>query len=285
MRLIGFLGTLLLASLLHAAPPGNPLDIELVSEQRSIGAGAAFCLGLHLRHPAGFHTYWKHPGIVGLATQVEWDLPAGFVAGEIQWPAPEVVKMASYDAQGYQGETMLLIPLRAAPDLSAKTVTLTAKVSWMCCGTTCSPALKIPFTLTLPVAASASADPAAEPLFAHFRAQLPQADPAWQTAVTREQNSIILTLQAPAGKQPVPTVEGIRFFTADGQVDSNQEQQVAILSDGRIRLRLALSEFTPPHPATLPGVVAFPVGWHNADAPFHLEVNPKYAIPAPGSAL
>ena len=270
------LSVLFLPSLLHAGSADNPLDIELVSEQRSIRAGAPFYLGLHLRHPAGSHTYWKHPGIVGLATQVEWDLPPGFAAGEIQWPAPEVVKMASYDAQGYQGETLLLVPLTAPADLTIKTVTLAAKVSWMCCGNTCCPAAKVPFAVTLAVADAAEPDAATQPLFAKFRARLPQRDPAWQSTVRRERDTIVLTLQAPGPNRALAAAAGIRFFTADGQVDSNQKQQVEILSDGRLRMTLVLSETAPPHPATLPGVVAFPAGWQTDALPFQLEINPTY---------
>src|SRR5690606_2221484 len=104
MKWIMLVSLLALPSLVTADTAGNPLDIRLISETRSIRAGGTFFLGLHLRHPVGAHTYWKHPGIVGLATQIEWDLPAGFVAGPIQWPAPEPVKMAIYQAQGYHGE-------------------------------------------------------------------------------------------------------------------------------------------------------------------------------------
>lgn len=276
MRLTGLLSVLLMPCLLHAASGDNPLQVKLISELRSIRADSKFHLGLHLRHPPGFHSYWQHPGIVGLATSVEWDLPPGFVAGPIQWPAPVAVRMASYTAQGYQDETMLLIALAAPVTLTATAVTLTAKVSWMCCGKTCNPAARIPFAVTLPVAAAAEPDPATQPLFAKFRAQVPQPDPAWQAEVKREANAIILTLRAPAAIQPLPAASGVRFFTADGQVDSNQPQQVEILSDGRLRLQLALSESAPPPPATLPGVVTFPAGWHTGAPPLNLEINPGY---------
>ncbi len=277
MRFMVLLGVWLLPSLLPAESGGkNPLNIELISEMRSIRAGSSFCLGLHLRHPAGSHTYWKHPGVVGLATQVEWELPPGFTAGEIQWPAPAVVKMADYQAQGYQGETLVIIPLTAPAFLTTKTVVLTARVSWMCCGNTCHPAARIPFSVTLPVAAAAEPDPVTRPLFAKFRAQVPRRDPAWQAAANREQDRIVLTLQAPG---PIPArsdADGIHFFTADGQVDSNQKQQVDILSDGRIRMKLALAENAPPHAATLPGVVVLPGGCQGDGLPFQLEINPGY---------
>ena len=269
MRLIGLLATLLLPSLLHAGGAGNLLEIRLISETRSISAGKPFFLGLHLKHPPGSHTYWKNPGIVGLATKVEWELPPGFSAGEIQWPAPQVVKMASYEAQGYEGETLLIIPVTPPENLAAETATLTAKVSWMCCGKTCEPAVKIPFCVTFPVTSSGENDPTTHPLFEKFRALAPRRDPAWKTAVKREQGRIVLTLKPPAA---ISNPGGIHFFTSDGRVDSSQKQQVEILPDGTIRMTLAPSETAPRQPATLPGVVTFSDG----ESPLQLQINPEY---------
>lgn len=273
MRLLAIL---VLSPLLRAADDGNPLDIRLISEVRSIRAGGTFWLGLHLRHPAGAHTYWKHPGIVGLATQLEWDLPAGFTAGPIEWPAPETVRMAIYQAQGYHGETLLLIPVKAPADLSNGAVTLTARASWMCCAKTCHPAAKVPLAVTLPATGIAEPDPTTRPLFEKFRARVPKRNPAWKTTVARADREIVLTLQPPGARPATSNTAGIRFFTADGQVDSNQPQSVEILPNGGLRLRLALSETAPASPAKLPGVVVFPNGWPPGGPPLQLEIDPAY---------
>ena len=276
MRLCVLLYTLILPLTLHGETEKNPLDIRLISATQSITQGSEFWLGFHLRHPAGAHTYWKHPGIVGLATQVEWDLPAGFSAGLIQWPAPEMVTMAVYQAQGYHDETLLLIPFKSPPNLTESTVTLTAKVSWMCCAKSCHPAAKVPFSITLPVAATATPDPVNSQLFAKFRALVPKPDPSWRTTVARAKNEIILTIQPPATAPSTDSTTGIHFFTADGQVDSNRPQQIERLPNQAIRLTLAVSETAPADSPTLPGVVVFPAGWPIAGQPFHLEIEPTY---------
>ncbi|MES2477381.1 MAG: protein-disulfide reductase DsbD domain-containing protein [Verrucomicrobiota bacterium] len=269
MRFLGLLVALLLPWRLQASDAENPLTVRLISETKNIQAGQPFFLGLHLVHPSGSHSYWKHPGIVGIATRVEWDLPPGFRAGEIQWPAPQVVKMASYDAQGYEGETLLMVPITSPENLTAASVTLNAKASWMCCGKTCNPAVKIPFSITLAVADSAKIDPGTQPLFEKFRALVPRPDPAWKSSVKREEGHILLTLQPPAAiSNPI----GIRFFTADGQVDSNQKQLVEILPNGVIRMTLAISETAPDGSKTLPGVVSLPSG----ALPFPLEIDPAF---------
>jgi DsbC/DsbD-like thiol-disulfide interchange protein len=276
MRLTALFSALFVPALLHAQNAGNPLEVRLISATRSISAGKTLNLGLHLRHPAGSHSYWKHPGIVGLPTTVEWELPAGFKAGEIEWPAPAMVMMACYETQGYEGETLLMIPITVPEGLTAKSATLAAKVSWMCCGKTCMPAMKVPFSITLPVAASAEADPATQPMFKKFRPLVPVSNPACKTGVTRSEGNIVLTLKPsppnPVAKEP----GGIRFFTADGQVNSNEKQTTDVLPDGTIRMRLVLSEHAPKNPATLPGVVVFPAGWQSGGLPMQLEINPAY---------
>jgi DsbC/DsbD-like thiol-disulfide interchange protein len=203
---------------------------------------------------------------------VEWDLPPGFTAGEIQWPAPEVVKMASYAAQGSEGETLLMIPITAPAVSSNKPVTLAARVSWMCCGKTCKPAVEVPFSITLPFGDAVDPDPETQSLFEKFRAMLPMEDPKWDVAVKRETSQIVLMLTPPDSFAGLKGIDRIHFFTADGQVDSNQKQQVDVFPDGRILMRLAVAETSPEHAEALPRLVSFP----NGNSTVRLTINPKY---------
>lgn len=266
----------LLAAALMVLPAlaENPLSVKLVSEAKAIAPGQTFMVGLHLRPPQGFHTYWKHPGIVGLATSVEWSLPPGFRAGEIQWPAPETVKMARYTAQGYRGETLLMVPVTAPRDLTKSPVELTARVSWMCCGTQCHPAAKVPFTITLPVANAAEADATTRPLFEKFRAKLPAADPAWTTRFERIDDHIVLTLKSndPAVTRDVSELGALHFFTADGQVDSDCEQKVIIGPGQTLRLELPISASGPAAAKRLPGVLHAEKSWRRDGGSVDLEV-------------
>lgn len=266
----------LLAAALMVLPAlaENPLSVALVSEAKAIAPGQTFMVGLHLRPPQGFHTYWKHPGIVGLATSVEWSLPPGFSAGEIQWPAPETVKMARYTAQGYRGETLLMVPVTAPPDLSKSRVELTARVSWMCCGSQCHPAAKVPFTITLPVADTREADPATRPLFEKFRAKFPAADPAWSTRFERIDDHFVLILKSndPAVTRDVSELGTLRFFTADGQVDSDGGQTVTIGPGQTLRLELPVSASGPAAARGLPGVLHAEKSWRRDGRSADLEL-------------
>lgn len=249
----------------------EPLAVELISEVKVIAPGETFNVGLHLKPEAGYHTYWKHPGIVGVATTIEWDLPPGFKAGEIQWPAPETVDMAGHAAQGYRGETLLIVPITAPAELTGTGVNLTARASWMCCGKECNPGSDLPFPITLPVGKSSEANPENAPLFERFRALLPQADPAWSAEFTRGEKSIVLTLTStdPAVTRDVSELGEPRFFTADGQVDSEGKQQVTRGPGQVLQIVLPLSEHEksagPPS-----GTIVAAKSWRKAGGPVAL---------------
>jgi DsbC/DsbD-like thiol-disulfide interchange protein len=251
------------------------LRVELISDAATVVPGQIFFVGLHLQHPEGTHTYWKFPGIVGLATRIEWSPPEGVKVGEIQWPAPQKVMMAKYETQGYEGETLLMCPVILPPGFQAKTLTLNAKVSWMHCGKTCHPATDQPFSISLPVGDVAEANASHELLFKKFHSKIPTASTEWKTiSVERKADKIILTLE------PVLRIRDpfwndhppVRFFTSDGQVDSDQDQEIQVSLEGVIVMTLAASSTGPKNPKTLPGVIEIPTG----KAPRYIEINPVY---------
>src|SRR6478735_7591528 len=58
-----------------------------------VAPGKQVWVGLQLAHQPEWHTYWKNPGDSGLATQLEWTLPAGVTAGDIAWPVPKKIPL------------------------------------------------------------------------------------------------------------------------------------------------------------------------------------------------
>ena len=75
-----------------------------------IQPGQAIELGLLIEHQPEWHTYWKNPGDSGLATQLEWQLPPGWDAGDIAWPTPHPIRIGNLVNYGYEGR--VLLPVR-----------------------------------------------------------------------------------------------------------------------------------------------------------------------------
>ena len=103
------------------------LSISLISEVKSIQPGESFKVGVKIKHDPGFHTYWKSSGIVGVSTQVKWDLPEGFEVSSIHWPYPELSKMAEYPCFGYERDIVLFMTVTPAKMINEKSVTLKSK--------------------------------------------------------------------------------------------------------------------------------------------------------------
>lgn len=246
--------------------------MELLSDSPAIVPGEALTLGLIISPEAGHHTYWRGPGIVGVATSISWELPEGFEPGPLLWPAPEKVDMAGITANGYRGQTILLTEIRIPETLPGKTFTLRARVAWMSCATTCNPGVT-DFTLTLPAATpgtSVSEIPATSAIrkqFQSVRASIPGAAPdEWTARISRpDKHTIALTLTIP-GLDPDHT-DGIRFFCDDMQVNSDKPTHFSWIdpATGTFALRFTRPDFAPKNPPRFSGVLQSPVPWPSLD--------------------
>jgi DsbC/DsbD-like thiol-disulfide interchange protein len=265
MSFLFCLGFLLFFSSLQAA---TGLSVQLVSEVRQICPGQPFYLGLYLVPEPGWHTYWQQPGIVGIATQVRWELPPGFQAGPLLYPAPERTKMYHITAQGYDRAVLLQAQITPPLQLPDQALTFTAHASWMCCGPSCHPGQEA-FHLQLPVqpaGATAKPDPHWQPLFEKERQTFPQPSRHWQASAEQKGLQVQLHIR-PHGKEARSLDQlgknNLIFFTEDGWINTDSLQQLTPQSDGSIILTLTRNDLfseknTPTH---LHGILYRPDGW------------------------
>ncbi len=193
---------------LFGGAPGEASTVaSLVAEAKSIAPGQSFTLALQLKHPAGWHSYYKNSGGIELSPTIEWQLPAGFTAGPIQWPTPTIKDGDFGKSFVYPGSPALLVDITAPASLQAgQTAALTAKASWQMCSESCMNEEK-DFSLTLPVAATAAADPAQADFFRAARGKIPQPNASWTLSAYPAGGNFVLRLspRAAAGvAQPAP---------------------------------------------------------------------------------
>ena len=118
--------------------------VSLVSERPYLVAGQSARFALKLVPDDGWHTYWKNPGDTGIASQLSWQLPADFRAGDLEWPVPERIDYQGATNFGYHGETWLFNQLAIPPsaknnDSSPTEITLKAQAQWLLCKEICIP--------------------------------------------------------------------------------------------------------------------------------------------------
>ncbi|HUO58579.1 MAG TPA: protein-disulfide reductase DsbD domain-containing protein [bacterium] len=132
------------------------LKVELLPELPSIQPGGSVTLGFHFRIQRGWHIYWQNPGDSGQTPSIQWTLPDGFTAGEIQWPTPERLTSPKIADYGYTNEVTLLVPIQAPATLKPnRMVRLSARVHWLVCQDICIPG-SATLNLRLPVRKKAS---------------------------------------------------------------------------------------------------------------------------------
>jgi thiol:disulfide interchange protein DsbD len=251
---------LLLAMLLPAAVEAQ-VKATLVSSVTSVQPGQPFNVALRLEHSGHWHTYWINPG-TGLATTLAWNLPAGFTATDIQWPAPTALKDSGGHiiGNGYEGDTYLPVTITPPADLApGTTVTLVVYAEWLMCEESCIPG-EANLQITLPVSAEA---PAAHPTFgprvSTVVAALPRAEAAWQVSATRAGDIITLAVTPSPTSPHAPT--GLHFFADDNLVGYDLPQTVAADSRGGFVLTLKASAEGPADPDALVGVLTAKNGW------------------------
>ncbi len=69
------------------------IDPELVAES-AVAPGGEVELAIVMHTKPGWHGYWANPGDAGLPMRIEWQLPAGFSVGALDYPVPTRLTIA-----------------------------------------------------------------------------------------------------------------------------------------------------------------------------------------------
>ncbi len=258
-----------------AAARAGHVKASLVAADTSVRPGESITVALRLLHDPHWHTYWKNPG-TGLPTEIKWTLPPGWTAGEIQWPAPMVLKdkAGAVVGNGYEGELFLPITLTAPANATAGSrAEFKAAVDWLECEEVCIPG-SADVSLALAVGAE---PPAADPTWGgKIRATvaaLPRPDPAWAVKAGRSGKVVTLHL-TPTGKDAGrPAPRSLHFFNAENVIAFDQPQKVGADGRGGYVLTMAATAEAPADAKKLIGVLISEAGWNGSAAQRGLPVD------------
>ncbi|MHB1794227.1 MAG: protein-disulfide reductase DsbD family protein [Acidobacteriaceae bacterium] len=247
---------LLFCGLGLAAPVrATHLTVELVTETTSIAPNHDFLAGLHFVLDPGWHIYWINAGDAGAPPRVDWQLPAGITAGDLQFPAPERLPLGPLMDFGYQHEVLLPVPMRADGSLRRGTkATLRGQLHFLVCSNVCIPG-KAELEQTVSVASHPGANNSVtEPLFIGTERALPRTLPLGVSVqVQQTKTTFVIRL---TGK----TATSAEFYPYDANLIANAAPQAfeSVADGGRITVEKAqgLQQI----PATLHGLLKFPDG-------------------------
>ena len=254
---------LLLPGLLSAAPgpvKKGAVTAELVAHDASIQPGQPFLVALRLIHDEHWHTYWINPG-TGYPTSLNWKLPEGFTAGDIQWPVPHVVKdtKGNVTGHGYEGDAFLFVEITPPANLAPGTeVTLHAVADWLMCAEVCMPG-DAKLELTLPVKTETPApNMRVARLFNNARAELPRPLAGWNVSAARDGATFTVRLTPAAGTTHRP--QDLHLFDNAGLIDYAAPQQIRE-ENGAFVFTLTAAKDGDATATRLAGILAATNGW------------------------
>ncbi len=118
-------------------PVGAKSRVTLLLDVDQARSGDTVLAGVHFKIPPKWHIFWKNPGDLGEAPKIQWQLPKGVSAGEVQWPQHELYEQMGYRQNVYHDEVMLIVPLDLSKDLKPGELQLSAEVAWQECEVAC----------------------------------------------------------------------------------------------------------------------------------------------------
>ena len=282
-RWMGWLwvGLALLAPTLVQAAAVSSANVEArwLAEYASIQPGRAFRLGLRLDHAEHWHTYWKNPGDSGLGTTVDWSLPEGFRAEEIEYAAPQWIPSQGLVTFGHEGTVTHFFTIHPPADLPVgATVRLGGEVSWLECYEACLPGGGELF-IELPVTETPGK---ANEELREAEAHLPWTPENWQASGRVEEDHLTITVQAP-GTSGLP-VDGMHFFPeAEGLVDLAAGIDV-LPAEGGYKIRARLNAARASTPEVVDGVLVAAAPWPGSPGRLAAQIRaPLGADAAPGA--
>lgn len=202
------------------------VKVDLVSSTGAVQGGVPFEVAVRFRIEPQWHLYWINPGDSGLPPRVQWKLPEGFTASELQFPIPKSFDAAGIKNIGYSNELVLLATITPPQQVSDE-VKLSADVTWLVCKEICLPG-KAEVALTLKAAAEKAA--VLERDFSQFRSHLPQpGEVRVKTDVKQDAGSIesitlSCDLQLPPGAKEVEFFPGPSEKLVAGDAKINAEK-------------------------------------------------------------
>jgi len=129
----------------------NPVRVSVSTDYTAAVPGRNITLVWSFSVAPGWHLYWTGRNDSGFAPTIDLELPEGWIAGGLQWPAPErhLTEGGILD-HVYRDELVLLQKIGVPADASPEgAVDLVGRIEWLACKDSCVPGKAVvPFSIT-----------------------------------------------------------------------------------------------------------------------------------------
>lgn len=216
----------------------------LVTEHTAITSGASSVINaaLLLEPAPGWHTYWENPGDAGLPISLTWELPKGFSAGSIDWPAPKTLMEGPLMTHSYDSTVFLPVAIAVPEGLEkGRIYPIKLKAEWLICKEICVPDSS-ELQISLPVAEGEPEESMQAYLFTRHREQRPV---TLDTPGSFTSDGDTLTLSLSLDTLKSRDIKGAHFFMREQNLIQYPAEQKLTVDDNTLHLALARADDPP----------------------------------------
>ena len=147
------------------------MTVRLVAAEDAVTPGSAtLSAGLDVRLADGWKTYWRTPGEVGLAPQLDWSRSRNVGSVRLLYPAP--TRFRAFDIENYGYKDRVVYPLEVHLARPGEAARLRLDATLLVCAEICVPET-FQLALDLPAGDAPVVDEAAASLIARFAQRVP----------------------------------------------------------------------------------------------------------------
>ncbi|MDA1208007.1 MAG: protein-disulfide reductase DsbD family protein [Proteobacteria bacterium] len=167
---------------------------RIVTPVQGITPGVPFEVGVEIKLPEGWHTYWRNPGDSGEPVQLAWQGDGLETLSEIAWPVPTRIPYGPLMNLGYKNELLLTQRVTADPASSQQSMVIQVDGRWLVCEEVCIPE-EAQLTLTLPIVDRQEIDPQIQARF--DRQPIPQLLTSGYEVTWQDPDALSISLSFP----------------------------------------------------------------------------------------
>lgn len=198
--------------------------------------------GIYFEIDPDWYLYWINPGEAGLPPEVSWDLPAGFLSGDLLFPTPQKFMSSGQVTYGFKGGLLLICEIETPADFrfsSEHPLIISARIDWMACRESCTLGGS-DVSLNLSEISPAELEKA-EKIRRNFQSLFPQSSCALDVSAQEikiEKTGSGRTVEITLAGKDVPKIMDFYPHPVEGFI---MNQKRAGFSDGKIELALTPS--------------------------------------------
>lgn len=206
---------------------------EIIPEANGVAPGETLWFAIRQTVRENWHVFWVNPGDAGIPLNLQWEMPDGFEAGELLYPAPEFIPVGPLASYAHEGEPVFLVPVTAPQGAPVgETIDVAIDAAWQVCEQICVPE-GARFEFALPVVAQPETDVETQAVFEQARAALPNAYDG-EASLARAGDRYALTVQS----WPSDSARDVFFFPVVEGLTTPAAEQMSSLKDGVLTISM-----------------------------------------------